>query len=142
MTPLRGVLAIVVIVILGAGILGIGAGEAEYASDPPSASAVAAAEQRVASGGEAVQAGKELFSSEGCDRCHAIAAIGAKGELGPRLDDQPREAEPLVAFVRDPGEDNVMPKDYGERMSDPELRALGAFVAAATTVQGGGGNDG
>jgi len=30
--------------------------------------------------------GRALFEDEGCDRCHAIAATGAEGMLGPRLD--------------------------------------------------------
>ena len=33
-----------------------------------------------------MQEGKREFEARGCDACHAIAATGANGRLGPRLD--------------------------------------------------------
>jgi len=52
----------------------------------PGTTAVAAAKARIAAGGAVTARGRALFEGEGCDRCHAIAATGAEGMLGPRLD--------------------------------------------------------
>ena len=101
-----------------------------------------AAKQRIAAGGAAAARGRALFEDEGCDRCHSIAAIGAEGKLGPRLDTIDDDADDIAEAIVEPREDIVdgfpeklMPDDYGERLSDAEVADLAAFVAAAS---GGG----
>jgi cytochrome c oxidase subunit 2 len=56
-------------------------------------------------GGVAPQAGKALFISNGCDGCHTFKPAGAKGTVGPDLDqlaDFARQAgQPLEPFIRE-----------------------------------------
>jgi cytochrome c oxidase subunit 2 len=56
-------------------------------------------------GGVAPQAGKALFISNGCDGCHTFKPAGAKGTIGPDLDQLPdfaRQAgKPLEPFIRE-----------------------------------------
>ena len=44
-----------------------------------------------------VVAGKEVFATAGCEGCHTLADAGAKGNVGPNLDD----AKPSLALVVD-----------------------------------------
>jgi cytochrome c553 len=80
-----------------------------------------------------------LFTDEGCDRCHSLAAIEADGKLGPRLDMLDDDAEDIAESITDPRDDieddypeNLMPTDYAQRMSRAEIQALSAFIAAAS----------
>ena len=75
----RAPLALVVVASWAARSLGIGMGEAPAEREAaPAAAQVAAARERIAAGGADVRRGRALFDDEGCDRCHAIAAIGAE----------------------------------------------------------------
>ena len=67
--------------------------------------------------------GRALFEDEGCDRCHSIAATGADGKLGPRLDAIDDDADDIAEAIVEPREDIVdgfpeqlMPDDFGERL--------------------------
>jgi cytochrome c peroxidase len=82
---------------MGCALAGIGMGDATAEGEPPPSAAQVAATQRIAAGAAAVHRGQALFADQGCDRCHSIAAIGANGKLGPRLDDA--ELQALAAFV-------------------------------------------
>lgn len=93
MRTLRLVLAIVVVVVMAIAVIGIGQGDSPLATSsvsarPLSAKQVKASKRRIARGGKRVQRGKEEFAQEDCGDCHTLAAVGAKGELGPRLDRQ------------------------------------------------------
>ena len=118
---MRLVLAALVVVVMAFAITGIGMGEAPAERQAaPSADAVAAAKQRIAAGGAAAARGRALFEDEGCDRCHAIAATGADGQLGPRLDAIDDDADDVAEAIVEPREDIVdgfperlMPDDYG-----------------------------
>jgi mono/diheme cytochrome c family protein len=112
---------------------------------PPSRAAVAAAKQRIAAGGAGVRQGRRLFTAEGCDRCHSIAAIGAEGVLGPRLDMLEADLHDTVESIADPRHDitegypeKLMPTDFG--LGDAELQALAAFVTTAAGGEAGGGD--
>ncbi len=139
---IRAALAALVVLVMGAAIVGIGMGDAPADKQPaPTAAQVAAAKQRIA----ATPEGLELFADEGCDRCHSIAAVGADGKLGPRLDMVDDDAEDIAESITDPRDDIVdgfseklMPTDYGEELSPNEIAALAAFLAAAS----GGEDDG
>ncbi len=88
--------------------------------------------------------GKQLFASEGCGSCHAFAAAGATGTIGPDLDqalagDAKKAGQPLAAFVREsiikpnayvrsgfqPG---VMPSSYGQSLSSSQVADVIAFL--------------
>jgi mono/diheme cytochrome c family protein len=139
---IRAALSVVVVVGLGIAIVGIGMGEAPAERErAPSAAQVAAAKQRLAAGGAEVRRGRALFIDEGCDRCHAIAVIGAEGKLGPRLDTLDEDLDDNLESIADPRDDiadgypeKLMPADLDDRLDDPDLQALAAFV---TTASGG-----
>ncbi len=143
MSAVRGALAAVVVVVMGAAIAGIGMGSPPAdRTPPPTGAALAASQERVMDGGARVRRGRALFEDEGCDRCHAIAAIGADGRLGPRLDRLDEDAEDVVESIEDPRDDTadgfaeeLMPTDYAERMSPGEIRAVAALVAAASGLE-------
>jgi len=137
---MRLALAALTVLVMGLAITGIGMGEAPAERDAaPSPSAVAAAKQRIVAGGAAVARGRDLFEDEGCNRCHAIAATGADGRLGPRLDAIDDDADDVAEAIVEPREDIVdgfperlMPDGYAQRLSDAEVNQLAAFVAAAS----------
>ena len=149
-TAARAALAAVVVAVMGCAITGIGVGSSPAeASQAPRAAEVAAARERIAAGGASVQRGRALFADEGCNRCHAIAAIGAGGMLGPRLDTIDDDLDDNLESIDDPRRDIVdgypeklMPTDFGDRLDDAELRALAAFVTAASGGEQEGGEDG
>jgi mono/diheme cytochrome c family protein len=83
-------------------------------------------------------AGQEVFASAGCGSCHAVAAAGSTGDIGPPLDEslQGRDAEYIRTQIVDPSSEiaegygpGIMPEDYGEQLSDEELANLVAFLA-------------
>jgi len=141
MSPLRAALAALVVVLMGCAILGLGMGEAPAEREPaPSEDAVRAARERIAAGGAEVRRGERLFTAQGCDRCHSIAAIGAGGKLGPRLDTIDDDLEDNLESIEDPRDDTadgyperLMPTDFGERLDDEELLALARFVTAVSS---------
>jgi mono/diheme cytochrome c family protein len=132
-------LVVVVVVAMGCAIVGVGMGSSPAQGEPaPSAEAVAAARQRIA-GGASVRRGRELFADQGCDRCHSVAAIDAQGKLGPRLDTLDEDLEHNLASIANPREKitdgypvKLMPADFARRLDRSELRALAAFVTAAS----------
>jgi cytochrome c553 len=144
---MRLVLAALVVLVMGAAIAGAGMGEAPAEREAaPARGEIQAAEQRIAAGGAPTAGGRRLFADEGCDRCHAIAAVAAGGRLGPRLDRLEDDAGDIAESIADPRDETVdgypeklMPADYARRMDDAEIRALAAFVAAAS---GGEADDG
>jgi cytochrome c553 len=83
-------------------------------------------------------AGQEVFTSAGCGSCHAVAAAGTTGTIGPALDEslQGRSPDDIRTQIVDPNSEiaegfgpGIMPDDYGERLSDEELANLVAFLA-------------
>jgi cytochrome c oxidase subunit 2 len=102
-------------------------------------------EQRRAAAAAGANQGKALFTSLGCGSCHVLQDAGSQGEVGPNLDNVLADAD--EAFVREsivspdaqiaegfqPG---VMPKTYGEQLSDQQLNALVEYLLESA---GGGG---
>jgi mono/diheme cytochrome c family protein len=147
MKAVRGLLVLVAAVVVVA-VLGVGMGDAPKSPDAaPTGAALAASKQRVAAGGAMVQKGKEEFDHQGCDACHAIAATGAKGKLGPRLDTLAGDSvEDDIKNIIRPRADivqgyqpNLMPTDYAKRMGADDVRAVAAFLKAASGGKQGGG---
>jgi sulfite dehydrogenase len=73
--------------------------------------------------------GKKVFTSIAqppCALCHTLEAAGAKGKLGPSLDEQkPDEARALEAIKQGVG---VMPS-YADKLSPQEIAAVARYVA-------------
>lgn len=142
MTPLRVALAAVVVVVMGIAIVGIGMGDAPKSDDAaPTGAKLVASKTRIAAGDAQVKEGRTEFKSEGCSSCHAIAADGYKGVLGPRLDADTDPAKEIRTAITDPRADIVkgyeanaklMPINYGTKMSPDELDAVVAYIKAAS----------
>lgn len=149
MSPVRIGLAALVVVVLGLAVAGVGMGDAPKNDPEPTGAALTASRAAIAKGGEQVREGMQEFESEHCDSCHAIAATGAKGQLGPRMDAQGDEkladieeniTEPRKD-VKDGYEANLMPTDYAKRMTPEEIEAVARFIkAASSTGEGEGGS--
>ncbi len=147
---MRIVLAALTVLVMGLAVTGIGMGQAPAERESaPGPGEVGAAEQRIAAGGAMTARGRELFEEQGCDACHSIAAVGAEGRLGPRLDRLDDGADDIVEGITEPREDtvdgfpeNLMPDDYAQRLGDADVEALAAFVAAASGTEGDGDESG
>jgi cytochrome c oxidase subunit 2 len=101
-------------------------------------------QQQAAGGGQA--AGRNAFASAGCGGCHTFKPAGTTARVGPDLDDLSSAArkagKPLEAFVREsieqpnayiaPGfQPNVMPQDFGQRLSKTQLDALVQYLVGS-----------
>lgn len=88
--------------------------------------------------------GKAVFAANGCGTCHTFKPAGSKGTIGPDLDTKPaadakKAHMPLAAFVHEsivkpgayisPGYPNVMPKNFGKKLTKTQLDALVSFIA-------------
>jgi cytochrome c oxidase subunit II len=90
--------------------------------------------------------GRALFAANGCSGCHTLAKAGANGTTGPDLDTQlPADAKaagkPLREFVRQSivqpdafvakgYPSGLMPKDFGDKLSSEQLKALVDYVSS------------
>ncbi|MGH3011805.1 MAG: cytochrome c oxidase subunit II [Gaiellaceae bacterium] len=99
-------------------------------------------QRRLAREGGAVQ-GAELFAQQ-CGNCHTLADAGTEGAVGPNLDEalQGADAEFIMESIVNPGaeiaegfEDGVMPTNYGEMFTEPQLDGLVEYLQQAA---GGG----
>jgi cytochrome c oxidase subunit 2 len=83
--------------------------------------------------------GEEIFTASGCPSCHTLAAAGATGKVGPdlgKLGDV--DAELIRTSIVDPNADvtkgyqpDIMPSDFGQRLSKEELDALVKYLLEA-----------
>ncbi|HSE80114.1 MAG TPA: cytochrome c oxidase subunit II [Gaiellaceae bacterium] len=99
-------------------------------------------QRRLAREGGAVQ-GADLFAAQ-CGSCHVLADAGTLGQVGPNLDEvlQGADAEFIMESIVDPSaqiaegyQDGVMPSNYGEIFTEPQLEGLVEYLLEAT---GGG----
>ncbi len=101
------------------------------------------ADQKAALSGPPGEAGKTVFTNNGCAACHAFTAAGATGAVGPSLDDLSASAtaagQPLEDFIREsivaPNKvaakgypANVMPQTFAQLPED-QLDALVTYIA-------------
>jgi cytochrome c oxidase subunit 2 len=91
-----------------------------------------------AGGGGGEADGAAIFAEAGCAGCHTFGPAGSNAEIGPSLDNLEGDPESVRRSIVEPNEDiaqgyqpNVMPADYGERLSDAELDALVRFLLEA-----------
>ena len=80
--------------------------------------------------------GRAVFARMGCGSCHALAAAGSSGQIGPDLDSrlEHHTRATLIAQITSPaGGDgfSAMPDDFGSRMDARELDALVRFLLSA-----------
>jgi mono/diheme cytochrome c family protein len=139
MRSARIVLAAVVVVVMGVAIAGVGMGDAPKGDPAPTGAQVAASKLRIAHAGSTVAEGRREFETEGCEACHAMAADGRKGVLGPRLDTDTDPAKEIRSAITDPRADivkgyepNLMPTDYSKTMTPAELDAVVAYIKATS----------
>lgn len=84
-----------------------------------------AAETTAAAEGDAA-AGEAIFASAGCAGCHALAAAGANGAVGPNLDDLKPSYEATLDIVTNGR--GAMP-GYAGQLSEADIQNVSAFVA-------------
>jgi sulfite dehydrogenase len=73
-----------------------------------------------------IRAGAQVFQQAGCGTCHTLAAAGARGQIGPNLDQLEPDADTVVRQVRRGG--GGMPA-YADRLSEDDIEAVAAHVA-------------
>ena len=84
------------------------------------------------------QAGKQVFldAQPSCGGCHTFKPAGTESATGPNLDEslQGDDREHVAESIVNPsaeieeGYSDIMPKDYGETLSEKQLADLVAFL--------------
>jgi cytochrome c oxidase subunit 2 len=86
------------------------------------------------------EAGKAVFTTEAqptCGSCHTYAPAGTTATVGPNLDEtlSGKDAAFVLESIVDPDAEiapgfaaGVMPKDYGDKLSEKQLADLVAFL--------------
>jgi cytochrome c oxidase subunit 2 len=97
-------------------------------------------------GAQAVDA-KQIFTAQGCGGCHKLAAAGGTGSVGPDLDQlkaaaakfgkqlNERPQQYVQQSIVDPSKfvvpgfpNNVMPSDFGQKLSSAQIDALVKYL--------------
>jgi cytochrome c553 len=73
--------------------------------------------------------GGKVFASAGCASCHTLKAAGAKGQIGPNLDELKPDQSMVARQVRNGG--NGMPS-FEKKLSGTQIDQVASFVAEAT----------
>ena len=77
--------------------------------------------------------GGKVFASAGCGSCHTLSAAGAKGQVGPNLDELKPDSSTVAHQVKVGG--NGMPS-FRSRLSSRQIRLVADFVATASRGSG------
>jgi mono/diheme cytochrome c family protein len=86
------------------------------------------------------------FFATNCGGCHTLAQAGTTGTTGPNLDEalKSMSAQQISQSISDPNaviapgyQPNVMPQNFGQTLTPPQLQQLVAYLQSA--VGGGGG---
>ncbi|HEY1855390.1 MAG TPA: cytochrome c [Solirubrobacterales bacterium] len=81
--------------------------------------------------------GAQVFVSKGCNGCHTLAAAGSTGVTGPDLDEAlpGQSAAEIEEDIVDPNAKitpgypaNVMPQNFGETLTEEELKNLVEYL--------------
>jgi len=92
-------------------------------------------------------AGAQVFATNGCGGCHTLAAANAGGTVGPDLDEvlpgQPESEieESIVdpeAKIAQGYPAGVMPQEFGEKLSEEELKELVKYLSESAGKKSGG----
>jgi Cytochrome C oxidase, cbb3-type, subunit III len=85
------------------------------------------------SGGGSGSPGGKVFASAGCGSCHTLSAAGAKGQVGPNLDELKPDSSTVAHQVKVGG--NGMPS-FRSRLSSRQIGLVADFVASASRGSG------
>jgi len=89
--------------------------------------------------------GAQVFVDAGCSGCHTLAAAGSTAQTGPDLDAvlKKMSAAEIKTDITDPNATiakgyppNVMPQDFGTRLSPEELDAVVQYLVTSTQGKG------
>lgn len=89
--------------------------------------------------------GSQVFVDAGCSGCHTLAAAGSTAQTGPDLDGvlKKMSAAEIKTDITDPNATiakgyppNVMPQDFGTRLSPEELDAVVQYLVESTHGKG------
>ncbi|WP_020656797.1 SorU family sulfite dehydrogenase c-type cytochrome subunit [Massilia niastensis] len=86
-----------------------------------------------ASAQEKLEAGRKLFNQTAvpaCAVCHALKDAGAKGEIGPDLD----ELKPDVSRVEKAVRNGIGQMPAFTNLSDAQIKALGEYINIVTSA--------
>jgi cytochrome c oxidase subunit 2 len=87
---------------------------------------------------EAASPGLRVWNAQGCGSCHTLAAANATGTTGRNLDEalKGKSKDFIRESIVDPDAEiaegfsaGVMPKDFGQKLSNEELQQLADFIA-------------
>jgi len=116
-------------------------GEESEATEPAEGAEGAGSEPQ----GAGSSSGGQLFTSAGCSSCHTLSAAGATGELGPNLDESlapDDDTQGIEVMIVEPNSEvvegfsvNVMPQDYGQKLSSQEVHQLAGFLVESTPAK-------
>jgi len=121
---------------LAGAVLALAACGGEVTESPTPQTVVGTIQQVTVGKGNATS-GKAIFTAQGCGSCHTLKQAGASGTVGPNLNTALAGKTP--DFIREsivnPNADitpgfppNVMPQDYGTKLSTQQLADLIAFI--------------
>ena len=124
--------------VLGALLAGCG-GEKDVSPEPETVIGTVPAGETVNVNEGDAAAGKEIFmttASPPCASCHAFKAAGSTANVGPDLDEalQGKDAQFIIESITNPsaeiapGFQDIMPKDYGTKLTQQQLADLVAFL--------------
>jgi cytochrome c oxidase subunit 1 len=120
-----------VVVITIAGLFGLAAAGWAIGRSGQNEAAAAFVPAPAPAGGQsgAEAAGRQVYMDSGCGGCHALAAAGSTGAVGPDLD----QASPSEALVVDrvTNGKGAMPA-FGSQLTPDQIAAVAAFVSSAT----------
>jgi cytochrome c553 len=85
------------------------------------------------SGGGSSSPGGKVFASAGCGTCHALKAAGAKGQVGPNLDELKPDESTVERQVRNGG--NGMPS-FRSKLSGNQISLVAGFVSDSARASG------
>jgi mono/diheme cytochrome c family protein len=92
-------------------------------------------------------AGAQVFANNGCGSCHTLAAANSGGTTGPDLDEVlPGQSEgEIEESIVDPEAKiaqgypaGVMPQEFGQKLSEEELKQLVEYLGESAGKESGG----
>lgn len=131
------VLALIAALVLAGLMFAAGVGVGDHLASRTrdgSAAGAASATTTGAAGGAATgevgsaAAGKAVFTSAGCDGCHALGAAGSEAGVGPSLDEAKPDAARVVDIVTH-GQ-GAMPSFEGE-LTEQQIRDVATFISTS-----------
>jgi mono/diheme cytochrome c family protein len=87
------------------------------------------------------------FFATNCGGCHTLAQAGTTGTTGPNLDEALKgmSVAQISQSISDPNavitpgyQPNVMPQNFGQTLTPPQLQQLASYLQTATSGGGGG----